>query len=61
MPHGSFWIDESDASWIARNGEVIAYADFKGGFEAPYDWTKKIDWGEDDINIIWDDDDTDVF
>ena len=61
MPHGSFWIDESDASWIVRNGEVIAYADFKGGFRKPYDWSKKIDWDKDDVEIIWDDEDTDVF
>ena len=61
MPHGSFWIDESDAYWIVRNGELIAYADFKGGFRAPYDWSKKIDWDNDDVEIIWDDEDTDVF
>tara|TARA_R100000149_G_scaffold37877_1_gene14570 strand:- start:1767 stop:2753 length:987 start_codon:yes stop_codon:yes gene_type:complete len=61
MPHGSFWISESDASWIVRNGEVIAYADFKGGFTAPYDWGKAINWSEDDIEVIWDDEDTDVF
>ena len=73
MPHGSFWISESDASWIIRNGEVIAYADFEGGFFAPYDWGKEIDWSKDDINVEWDsspevyggedidDEDTDVF
>ena len=56
MPHGSFWISESDAAWIVRNGEVIAYADFKGGFTAPYNWGKAIDWDNDEINVRWDDD-----
>jgi len=55
MPHGSFWISESDAAWIVRNGEVIAYADFKGGFTAPYNWGKAIDWDNDEINVRWDD------
>ena len=73
MPYGSFWISEADASWIVRNGEVIAYADFEGGFSPPYDWGKAIDWSKDNINVEWDsspvvgetddidDEDTDVF
>jgi len=56
MPFGSFWIGESDASWIIKNGEVIAYADFEGGFQKPYQWNKEVDWSKDDVNIKWGDD-----
>ena len=53
MPYGAFWISEADASWIIKNGEVIAYADFEGGFKKPYDWSSPVAWEQDKFNVPW--------
>ena len=44
MPWGSFYITESEAAWIVKTGEVIAYCDFEGFRKPAAPWGTGHSW-----------------